>query len=280
MADIADVTSTLATLAANALSITNGVSSITNALVRIFEGWPIPGSLDPDLSAGYSNVSIFPPPGATASIPQVLNETYVITPPAYGLSVSISGDSVTLSGAPGAGEFCTIVVNNRFAYSRSGSSIAAILSAIASDAGANFSSGVSVSGNTITFPTSELVVHLGAPGLAGKATHRQRDSVMITVWAPTPAHRNALAQAIDVALKAQNHLTFADTSMGVLTFSHHHQIDDSEKVSCYRRDLVYFVEYATLETFTVYPITSFNPTIDAWPSSAYGSPNDDVLALG
>ena len=272
MADISDVTALLAQMAATAC-FPNGASSpsVTGNMndIRIFEGWPLQKTLDADMANGVSNVSIFPTPGSSAAVFQVLDEFYVISPPTYGLAASISGDTVTLSGTPGTGEYASIVADGLYCYSRVGASANAILTAIAADAAANYS-GVSVSGNSITFPTSRLVCHLGAPGTMGKVTHRQKDSVIISIWAPTNALRNTIAMAVDVAFKAVNHLTFPDTSQGVLAYSNHRQMDTLESANIYRRDLIYTVEYATLLKFQAWTVTSVDPTIDVGPSE-YGS---------
>jgi len=279
MADISDVTARLAQMAAAAVYPSGaGQPSVAGVDVRIFEGWPIASSLDADIAAGKANVSIFPMPGGSAPVFQVLDETYVITPAVHGLSASISGDTVTLVGTPGSGEYASIVADERFAYSRVGADIPTILNAIAADAAANYQ-GVVVSGDSITFPTTRLVCNIGAPATAGKVTHRQRDAIFITVWAPTPALRNLLAESIDVALKAVNRLTFPDTSQGLLVASHQNQLDDRQTASIYRRDLVFTVEYATLATFQVFEVTTFNPTFDVGPSD-YGSAATLMTAVG
>ena len=281
MADLGDVTALLATMA-GAACYPNGLTSASVAgdfvTIRIFEGWPIAAQLDADIAAGACNVSIFPQPNATANVFQVQNEPYVVTPPVYGMGVTISGTSITVTGTPGAGEFLTIIADGKYSYSRLGNSVAAILAAIQTDALANYAS-VLVVGNTITFTTSRLVAHIGAPATAAQATHRQKDQILISVWAPSPTMRNVVAAAIDVAFKAVNRITFPDTSSGNLVYIRNAQLDNHERAAIYRRDLVYSVEYATLQTFTVWPITSFNPTLDGGPSE-YGSAALETFAQG
>ena len=104
----------------------------------------------------------------------------------------------------------------------------------------------------------------------GKVTHRQKESVIISIWAPTNALRNTVAMAVDVAFKAVNHLTFPDTSQGILAYYNHRQMDTLETANIYRRDLIYTVEYATLQQFTAYTVTSVNTELDTGPSE-YGS---------
>ncbi len=265
MADISDVTSTMAGMVLTAV-YPNGtsVSSIAGVDVAVFEGWPQPNSLDACLAAGNAMVSVFPPPGMSTPVFQVLNEAYVIKPAVHGLTALIvdvqAGATVTLAGTPGAGEYATIIANTKYAFSATGISANSILTQIAGQAAASFPT-VSVVGNTIFFPTTRIFCNIGAPATEGWATHRQRDPVWVTVWAPNNTIRNMLASAINMALSAVIHLTFPDTSQGVMIPSHTTQLDIKETVNIYRRDLCFTVEYATLQEFTAYQVTSFGLTI-------------------
>ena len=261
MADLADVSNLLATMALNAV-FPSGTSSAsaTGSNVVVGRGWPLPGSLEPLLANGGANVSIFPPPGASERVFQILDEDYIIVPAVHGMTASVvmggTGATATLSGTPGMGEYASIVADGRWVYSHTGASVSAILASIKSDAAANYS-GVSVSGNSISFPTDRIVCRIGAPATIGHVTHRQKQQFMVTVWAPNPAQRDTLAQAIDVSFKSVNRLTMPDTSQAVLVYSHTNEIDERSKANIYRRDLVYTVEYATLETYTAWEVTSF-----------------------
>lgn len=277
MADIGDVTATLAAMAAAAV-YPNGLTdnSVAGGLgdIKVFEGWPVPDALDADLAAGRTNVSVFPMGGGTGNCFQVLNEAYVVVPAIHGMSATIGRSgitgTVTIAGAPGQGEYLTIVADGKHAYSRSGATLALILAALQTDALADYSP-VTVTSNTISLPTTRIVAHIGAPATMGRVTHRQKDFVNITTWAPTPALRNTIASAIDVALKKVNRLRLPDTSQAILTFSHPLQRDEGETKSIYRRDLVYAVEYATLEMFLGWEVTSVNPTYDDGPSGGDAS---------
>lgn len=262
----------------------SGQPSVTGRPVTIFEGWPLQQSLDAAIAAGQSMVSVFPTRanGSGATF-QVQNEDYLIVPPVHGMTItSIASGAVSVMGAPSAGEYLTIIADGRHAYSRSGADLPTILNLIAADAVATYPS-VSVfaiggpdlplwqnaTGGGIQFPTDRLKAHLGAPATKGRATHRQRAGVMVTVWAPNNADRNTLAKAIDVALKQVNRLTFPDTSQGLLVAQSFVQEDRLEPASIYRRDLVFSVEYATLEEYQAFEVTSFTLTISAGADSTY-----------
>ena len=270
MADIGDVTALLASMAnaacyphgATAPTVTGGTKDI-----HVNEGWPLPESLDALIAAGQTAVSVLPLRLSAPAVFQVLDEVYVLVPAAHGLAATIAGGTVTVTGAPGLTEYLTITADGRRSYSRLGASTAAILSAIAVDAASDYA-GVAVVGNAITFPTTRLSVQIGAAATLGRVTHRQRQSVMITVWAPTPALRNTVGAAIDVAMKAVNRLTFPDTSQGLMVASHSEQRDERQVASIYRRDIVFNVDYATLDVFQGWEITSVNPTLDAGAGAA------------
>jgi hypothetical protein len=277
-ADISDVTALLATMATAAV-YPNGTSapSVTGNPITIFEGWPLQQSLDAAIAAGQSQVSIFPKlGGAPGSVFQILNEDYVVTPPVHGLTIaSVSEGVVTVMGSPSPGEYLTIIADGRNVFSQTGPDLPTILNLIAAQAAPIYgdlpvfqTSGsgpqlllMQATGGGIEFPTTNIKARLGAPATKGRATHRQRPTIMISVWSPNNADRNTIAIAVDVALKQVNRLTFPDTSEGQLFAAGFAQIDALEPSSVFRRDLFFTCEYATLELFQVFEVTSFNLTI-------------------
>ena len=80
--------------------------------------------------------------------------------------------------------------------------------------------GACATATTLTIPFGHaLVVRQGGTGALGKATHRQRQSVMVTVWAPTQVVRTALAAAIDNLIKQSIRVAMPDTSQAIVTYS-------------------------------------------------------------
>lgn len=274
MADISDVTAYIASTAATAV-YPNGTSqpSVANLDVQIYEGWPIPEQLDLDLAGQMipstggapvtrptgkrAHVSIYPPPSSSRPVYQILDETYTIAQPVLGLTVTVSGNQITITGTPNAGEFVTLVVDRQHVYSEGGATAAAILSALLTDAQVNYPSTTLV-GSTLTLPYGyELDVRQGGVGTQGKVIHRECQSVWVTVWAPDHASRTALAKAIDVAIKSTIVTTLAvDNSQVKVVCRETRLSDDHENVSIYRRDLIYDCEYATVLTFPATTITS------------------------
>ncbi len=278
MADLSDVTAYLAQAVANAV-YPNGTAqpSIAAMDVRIFEGWPIADQLNLDMQGKYvpagatvpvarpggpvANVSIFPMMGTGKATYQVLNKTYVIAEPVLGMSFSISGNTITVSGQPNAGEYLTVVADGGHAYSRTGTNTQALLAALAADAVTDYP-GTTSDATTLTIPVSHsMVVRQGGAGTMGRTTHRQCQSVMVTVWSPNRSVRNVLASAIDVALKNANKVSMPDTSQATVIYSRTNTIDDQQTTPVYRRDLIYDVDYATVQQFPGYTITSTQTSI-------------------
>lgn len=263
MADLSDVTAYLAAQAALAVYPGGTLQpSVTARDCRIFEGWPIPDQLDKDIAALKSNVSIFPMDGTGIIVPQILDNTYTITPVSYGMALSVAGMVVTVAGQPNVGEYITLLVDGNIVFSRTGANTAAILVALAADAVANGYPTASSNATTLTIPFGHsFVVRQGGVALQGKVTHRQKNSVMVTVWAPNRIDRARLAIAIDVLIKPVNRISMPDTSQAIVIYSRTNTSDNEQSQGIYRRDLVYDVEYATLLTFPAYVITSVNTTI-------------------
>jgi len=262
MADIDDVSNAIASLVSTAV-YPNGISqpSISGAQVRIFPGWPIPAQLDADMAAGVSNVSIFPMAGATATPFQILDEFYTIVPPVHGMVVSVVGNAVTLTGTSGSTEFCALVLDKKYAFSETGSTSAVILSALLSDISAIYPSS-SISGNTLTISGAAFVVaRVGSQGTLGRVVHRQRQGIMVTVWAPLPATRTVLASAVSVSLSANVRVSLPDTSQMILVYNRTSVIDTWEAMTIYRRDMIIDAEYATIEQFPGVEVTAVENTL-------------------
>lgn len=286
MADLSDVTAYLES-AATAAVYPNGTGqpSVAAMDVRIFEGWPLPDQLDLDMAGKMlsgnppiqvarpngplSSVSVYPMLGMNTQPYQIQDQTYVIAPPVFGLTVvSVANDVITISGTPTAGEYLTVVLDHAFPYSRTGGSAAAILAALAGDIAVNYA-GVASTATTLTIPgTFAMVVRQGAVATLGKVVHRQKQSVMVSVWSPNHRARNLLASAIDIALKSNIKITLPDTSQAIVCYNRTNFIDDKQMATIYRRDLIYDIEYATVQQFPGYVITTVNTSIANFNNSS------------
>jgi hypothetical protein len=285
MADLSDITAYLET-AVTAAVYPNGTSqpSVANMDVRIFEGWPLPDQLDRDMggtmltgtppvvttrpNGPLSNVSIYPMAGMNASVYQILDNTYIISMPVFGLAITLVGQVLTITGTPSVGEYVTIEADRTFVYSRTGASAAAIITALVADIAVNYP-GVTSTSSTITMPnTFALLVRHGGVGVLGKVTHRQKQSIMVSVWAPNHRARTALASALDNALKQNIRITMPDTSQVVICYNRTNFSDEKQLATIYRRDLIYDAEYATVFQFPGYMITSVDTSIANYNNTA------------
>jgi hypothetical protein len=274
MADLSDVT---AYLKAQALAAVypNGVgskNSIAGIDIRLYEGWPLPDQLEMDVAGNtkdaatgvisprangpLANVSIFPWGSTGGNTYQILDETYTIVAPAITTTVAVAGEIITLTGTLSPNEFLTVIIDDSAIVSQTGANVAAMLAALAAQAvTAGFAATSTATTLTIPF-TRSMVVRQGGKGVVGKVTHRQVQSVMVTVWAPTPQIRTQLAAAIDNVIKQTTKTSMPDTSQAIIRYHGTCVNDDQQAVTIYRRDLIYSVEYATVEQFDAFVITS------------------------
>lgn len=275
MADISDITAYLETAAAAAVYPNGtGQPSVAAMDVRIFEGWPLPDQLDLDVagmvagnpptpraSGPVANVSIFTMLGMNAQVYQIQDHVLIIAQPVYGIALTVANGVTTFAGAPNTGEYVTIIINRSDVYSATGATAAEIIATLIASINIKYPLASSTS-STITIPnTYALVVRQGGVGTLGKVTHRQKQSIMISVWAPNHASRSLLAKAIDVAIKNQNIVTMPDTSQVLICYNRTNLSDEKQMATIYRRDLIYDVEYATVFQFPGYVITSVNTSI-------------------
>jgi len=298
VADLSDITAYLASTAAAAV-YPNGTSqpSVAGIDVIVFEGWPLSETLDLDLTGQQlgsngtvvkrpggvrANVSIFPMQGTNTPIYQILDETYIVTPAVYGLAATVAEIyggpkrwQITLTGAPNPTEFLTIELDNYYIASAGGADIAAILGALAAQINA-FPSliapnttgyAATVSGNVLTIAGQGIglagycIARLGAQAMLGKVIKRQRQSIMISVWAPDHDSRTKITAAIDILIKKNITVTMPDTSMALFCYNRTNLTDEHEPVACYRRDLIILADYATLDLFPGTVITSLTTTL-------------------
>jgi len=198
-------------------------------------------------------------PGATANVFQILDDTYTIIDPNYGLSApTVNGNDITVTGAPVAGEYLTVILDNLNVASSSQATLVAILNDLVTQInafGAYTATTDGVAKITIT-GWAYMTVRQGSVGTLARVTHRQRQGVMVTVWAPDHVTRTTLAAAIDVLIKENLISGLPDTSQCLLTYDRTNLSDEMQAQTIYRRDLVYEAEYATLQQFPGYVITS------------------------
>ncbi len=259
MADLSDVTTTLAALADGAIYPNGDASPSVAAIgVTIAPGWPVPKQLDAIIAAGNAMFTVYPMPGMDANVTRFLSDDpQQLSAPVASLSMTVSGNTVTVGGTIKAGEAAFIGVN-RMPYSHqvvatdTTGSIASALAALIP--GATASGSVVTIGGTVF----DLQAAVSMVGTMQAEIARQKRVFMLTAWAPTIASRDAIAQAVDVAFKAipGRRILLADSTYGILIYRGTLQTDELTPRNIYRRDLRYEVEYATTQQSTTNTVTN------------------------
>lgn len=247
MADQSDVETALAVLATAAL-YPAGVAemSATGATTRIYRGWPNAAALDADLSAGRVNVTVFPVPGATRNTTRYPPD-WQATPRLPTLTVTTATASATFAGDAAVGQLAGILVEGQAYVHRTIANDSPALVAAVLAAAITVNHPAIASGATVTVPGANLVARIVADATATGEVRCQQQVFRVTAWCPTPALRDATCAVVDNAFAATTFLTFPDRTVGRLCFASTTTFDQSQDAALYRRDLLYTVEFPTIQ---------------------------------
>jgi hypothetical protein len=246
MADISEVLVVLAAQAAAAVYPNGtGQASVANCDIRVYPGWPNAAALDNDLLAGKVNISVYP----TQSYKNTTRyerrwQTQVRNTPT--VTLSLTGAQITIGGSMPtpffAQNLAILIGKDAYTYpAQAGDTLSTIATGLALQI-----HGATSSGAVITVPAGPTpVLRVGATGTAIQEIRRQKRLIQITIWAPTPALRDAVAMAADEVLADLAFLTMPDGTGARLIYQDSPMTDSLEKAKLYRRDLRYNVEFAT-----------------------------------
>lgn len=268
MADIADVSAALVALIAQTL-YPNGTAqpSVTGVPTVIYGGWPTASQLDTDLG-GFANggtgrlhVTVFPTATEKRETPYRTQwEELAVTAPT--LTATIAAQTVTMGGTVTTPQNVALIVDDAaYVYAVQGTdTLTTIATALAA-----MVPGASNAGAVITIPNGAAIraARTGAGGTMQRETRRLMRVMQITVWADTPANRDATAQAVDVALSGIERITLPDQTQGRLLYQSSHQVDAQSKANLYRRDIMYSVEYGTTQTVAATTVIAGEETLGA-----------------
>jgi hypothetical protein len=276
MIAIADVRTALVN-AIQAAVYPNGTSqpSISNTPIKIFAGWPASADLNADLGLGKTDISVFPKPEGrnTTRYPEDA-KVLVAAAPTLTLTVGTAADIlaedggrllgedgtpmeaeqvdsqvVTVGGTVSVPQNVGLLVNRRpYAYAvQPYDTLAYIAGSLAALVGEDVP-GTTVNGTSIMVgPTGRIqALRVGASATMGTEVRRQERVVMITVWAPTPALRDEIGAALDVALAQIQFLDLPYDYGARLIYKSDNQADVTQKQTLYRWDFNYLVEYPTV----------------------------------
>ncbi len=242
MADISAVEDALSSAIAAALypNGTANPSAITSPC-KVYRGWPNAASLDQDLKAGAVNVSVYSRPGMEKNVSRYPVEWVagVISVPT--ITVSVSGDTVTLGGASGVKQNIGIRTDAG-AYvvqaqpTDTPSTVAAAFRALIP--------GASGGGLTVTLsPSVGLFALTGGVGTAQAEVMRLTAGVQIDCWCPNPTLRDVTASYVITALAQLPFITLSDGTSGRLIYHNSTSNDRESKDALWRRCITYSVEY-------------------------------------
>jgi len=264
LADIADVLDALEQIARTAC-YPNGTSlpSVSGKPIDVAQGWVLSEDLDAGLPQGMTFVTVYAVPSSTAKLPVPLSGSSdgVVVAPVHGMSAVVSDLSFTLSGVPTLGEYATVIVG-AYAYSypaAAGDTVQIVAAALAAQI-----PGAAVSGSTVSLRSGpSITVRIGAPATMGRTIDRERQNVILGVWAPNPSDRTVVAAALRVAVAQNLTIVLPDTSEALLIAQGMNQTDKNQLELAWRRDLTVQVTFDTLETYPAYEVTSVDVTLDA-----------------
>jgi hypothetical protein len=276
MADILDIETALATLCGSVI-YPNGTSQPSAAGIdcKIFAGWPNSAELATSLAAGVAEVSIYSGQNLERDTTRYAREWYDVTLGTPTLSAGVSNNIVTIGGAVTAGNYVTLVIDGA-SYSYAAlvtDTLASIASALA--ALVPVALVTSVVGAVITFnakTSGRITSNVAAPGVSGREIGRTQRGMMISIWAPSPQARSAIASLLMVMVMKNTFTAMPDGSQMWLTYRQSNESDGTENAMAYRRDIQVWAEYATIETVAGYPITSTVLTQTVVPFVPAGAP--------
>ncbi|MFG1388812.1 hypothetical protein [Xanthobacter versatilis] len=265
MADVSDVEDALVALVVGAVypGGTGQPSAIT-APVQAFRGWPKAEDLRADLPSGKVKVSVFPRSGernATRHPKEIL----LAVAPVHTITATVSGAQITFSGTIATPQYVTVIIGGAKAYSypvKTTDTLTSLAASVAALIDADIPA--TSSGAVVTVSTgATMIARVGAPGTGWIETRRQARPFQVTIWAGTPSARDAAAKAIDPVFANTDWLALSDGSAGRVLYMASYTNDDGQNEGVYRRDLIYSVEYPTLEFVSGSEITVFQDGIQS-----------------
>ena len=251
MADTSDVENALKAIVIGVV-YPNGTlqPSIAGVTVGVERGWPTANDLDTELGAGQAIISIFPPPGLERNTTRYPRQESRIAKPVHTLTATVAGNTITIGGTVAIPQNVIALCGNRFLFPYSvqqGDTLDTIAANLAALIAAQFP-GTDAAGSVITVAGNPGILQARIASTAQVATEQslQEKTYWITCWCPTPAMRDILAPAIDVALKQYDFIVVGtEQSRARIRYARSNTSDEGQKVQIYRRDLVYTVEFGT-----------------------------------
>lgn len=257
MATQTEVYNALMQLAKNA-AYPNGWNqpSIIGIPVMVISGWPSPKRLDAMLSGEAVTVSIYKVPNmekATVSFQSKWERVDTVDP---SLIMTVVDNTVTITGTVSLPQNCLIRVNGTpYHYQVQANdtpiTIAAAFAALIPNA-------ASVDNVVKIDDAYRLVAYVSVKGTAIKEVNRSEAYFYLTVWAADEQSREAVANAILIAIGDTKRIDLPYGETARLKYHNRRDDDKSQKVSVLRTDIIVSVEYAITQIANFFTITDVN----------------------
>lgn len=253
MAQVEDIMDAVAAQVAAALYPTGtSVPSVAGCHVRVYPGWPVDAKLSEDMRLGIPHVSVFKG-DSEAILDAGLGEWREHCREASTLTVVVSEEdqTITIGGSYTSPQNVGALVGMKpfIVAAQVGSTPTSLAAALAALIDADTALSASSSGPIVTLGSPHLLRSLvGVWGIEAREVRRSLDQVIVTIWAPTPALRKAVAAPIEVKLSSILRMTMPDLTRAQIRYHHSKLQDTQQKAVIYWRDLIYDVSYSVIET--------------------------------
>ena len=246
MADLCDVEAALVTaILAAGVAGPGSYPRLGGIAVRVYRGTPEISALSQDVSLCIADITVFPVPDASRNTTR-WGRLATTSSVAAGLSVVTSGQTAIFSGTAVDGELAGLLVNGQpFVYqAKAGDSADLIAAVLGTDV--RLTQIAVVAGSSLTVPGAiTFVARTSGVATVFEECARQAQDFRVSVFAPSPASRDAVCRALGSALSPIAFLMLADGTSGRLRYQKTASFDSDQVASVYRRDLIYEVEYST-----------------------------------
>jgi hypothetical protein len=219
---------------------------IVNVSVKIFPGWPVPGTLQQDINKGCVQISVWPLPTERKINTALGRPCLVMAKGQPTLQFTVNGSFISVDGIASTPANVRISLDGKqyFFHFQTGSTPEQVIDKLSLELPKAFT----VLNKLCVLMVEQISVFVTSAGTAVRELRRQLKDFQVTVWAPTPGLRDRIGTAIDTALSEQCHIDLNDGAPAQLLYARQFDSDRSENWHVYRRDLIFSVNYATTQT--------------------------------
>lgn len=261
MASVDEVTGYLAKRAANVIYPGGSrLPGMVNTSVKVYPGWPVPGTLQQDIEAGHVHVSVWPLPSERRISTPLGRPCRLKEKGAPTLQITVNGSMIGVSGHVSASTIVKVSLDDSeydFQF-HAGKTAEDVVSALSQKLPRSFV----IINSICVLMTGSIRVSINTAGTAVRELRRQIKEFQITVWAPTPALRNRVGSLLDVWLSEMSHIDLNDGAPAQIFFARQYDSDTAENWHVYRRDLICSVNYATTQNIAAPVVTDITLTLN------------------